>query len=63
MNLVNPIHGIQKSETIDAKSETKNLLELKYIFLVVFKVKEKYIILTPPYYMELFNIKIDHFDS
>jgi hypothetical protein len=47
MNLVNPIHGIQKSETIDAKSETKNLLELKYIFLVVFKVKEKYIILTP----------------
>ena len=62
MNLVNPIHGLQKSKKPKPKPETKNLLEFKYVFLVIFKVKKIHN-LNPPHHMEPFDIKINRFGA
>jgi len=49
MNLIKPIHSLKKKKQkkkTGPKPETKNLPELRSVFLGIFKVKE-YLIITP----------------
>jgi len=65
-NLVKPIHDLQKYKKLPQNSKstwTKNLLELKYVFLGSFKITKKTSYLNFLHHMELFGTKINCFSG